>query len=209
VKITPIGHPTWAPVDFHLFSAPIGTAADGYAEFSNTQVALLPPPKHVVNSQLGGPGPGAPHLPPYDSELAQGVAALGFHEGTRFSMKEFSNGMGIYLVWMNVPAPGTIGSSPDFLSGPIIGNSLFPISNAGKTFHNGKEWNPNLGTFDVLALNQLNPPFNVDGASHFPIFYAENADFGPATNGSYEFHITSTDISGNGWKIEAHFAVAP
>ncbi len=31
VHSTPIGDPTWAPVDFHLFSAPIGTAASGYA----------------------------------------------------------------------------------------------------------------------------------------------------------------------------------
>ncbi|MCB0246149.1 MAG: hypothetical protein KDI12_22230, partial [Anaerolineae bacterium] len=33
VHIRPIGHPTWAPVDFHLFSAPVGTAESGYVEF--------------------------------------------------------------------------------------------------------------------------------------------------------------------------------
>ena len=30
VRITPIGDPTWMPVDFHLFAATIGTATTGY-----------------------------------------------------------------------------------------------------------------------------------------------------------------------------------
>jgi hypothetical protein len=41
---TPIGNPTWRPVDFHLFSAPIGTAETGYAEFLETALAILPSP---------------------------------------------------------------------------------------------------------------------------------------------------------------------
>ncbi len=58
----------------------------------------------------------------------------------------------------------------------------------------------------------LNPPFNVDGHSHFPIFFADNADFGPLgakLRGSYVWHIVMTDQSGNGWRIEAHFALGP
>jgi hypothetical protein len=53
----------------HLFSAPIGTAASGYAEFGETLAALLPPPNHRPHPDLGI-GPGDPHSPP----LRPGVA---------------------------------------------------------------------------------------------------------------------------------------
>jgi hypothetical protein len=212
VRITPIGAPTWKPVDFHLFSAPLGTAQSGYVEFLETMLALLPPPNHVFNPDLGGVGPGAPHAPPYDSELADGVSDLGFDEGVRFARSEFSQGEGVWLAWMNVPAPGTTGSSPDFASGPIIPNSLFPIHFRGFNVHNGKPFSF-LGEADVPPLDaNLDPPFNVDGHSHFPVFFADNADFGPPgakLRGSYEFQIVITDQLGNGWRITAHFAIAP
>ena len=208
VKISPIGNPTWRPVDFHLFSAPVGTAESGYAEFGETMLALLPPPNHVANPFLGV-GPGAPHQPPYDSELAAGVTALGFHEGVQFRTAEFSNGMGVWVVWMNIPAPGITGSSPDFVSGPIIPNSLFPIHDEGNDYHNGAFFSF-MGSFDVPALDQIG--FNVDGHSHFPVFFADNADFGPPganLNGSYQYQFTIVDATGNGWRIEAHFTVTP
>jgi hypothetical protein len=212
VKISPIGHPVWKPVDFHLFSAPIGTAQSGYAEFLDTALAILPAPNHAFHPELGI-GPGIPHPPPYNTEVAEGVAAEGFHEGIRFNPDEFSNGMGVWLVWMNVPAPGEKGSSPDFASGPIIPNSIFPIHVEADTFHNGRLFNDFLASFDAPALDQnLNPPFDVDGHSHFPIFIADNADFGPEgtkLNGSYLYRITMLDASGNGWKIEARFVVIP
>src|SRR3989442_11105670 len=83
VRLSPIGNPTWKSVDFHLFSAPVGTADTGYAEFLATTLAILPPPNHVFDPALGV-GPGAPHPRPYDSEIADGVEALDFHEGVRF-----------------------------------------------------------------------------------------------------------------------------
>lgn len=210
VKVTAIGHPTWVLVDFHVFSAPIGTAASGYQEFTLTTEALLPPPNHVHNNELGV-GPGQPHSPPYDGELAAGLTTLGFREGARFSRDEFSNGMGVWATWMGVPTPGTTGSSPDFPSGPIIPNDLYPVHVAGSAFHNGSPFSA-LAEFDVPALDSLTPPFNVDGASHFPFFFADNADFGPAganLRGSYRWQITITDASGNGWQVEVHFAIAP
>ncbi len=211
VRITPIGAPTWKPVDFHLFSAPLGTAESGYVEFGQTMQALLPPPNHVPHPALGI-GPGAPHQPPYDSEMADGVEDLGFHEGVRFDMSEFSNGQGIWLAWMNVPAPGVTGSSPDFASGPIIPNTIFPIHFYGTDAHNGKPFSV-LGDSTVPPLDgSLTPPFYVDGHSHFPMFVADNADFGPSgakLRGSYVWQITMIDRSGNGWHIEAHYAVAP
>src|SRR5262249_38663363 len=157
-----------------------GTAATGYAEFADTSLALLPPPNHVFHPDLLV-GPGAPHAPPYDSELADGVADLGLHAGVRFGTSEFSTGQGVYLSWMNVPSPRTTGPSPDFTSGPIVPNSLFPMHVSGVSYHNNEVFDPFFADFLVPALDaSLTPPFAVDGHSHFPVFTADNADFGPA-----------------------------
>jgi hypothetical protein len=96
VELTRIGHPTWKPVDFHLFSAPVGTADSGYAEFGDTALGLLEP-NHVYHADLFI-GPGQPHRPPYDTEFARGVAKKGYHQGRRFNPAEFSNGYGVWLV---------------------------------------------------------------------------------------------------------------
>ena len=210
VTLMEIGHPRWHPVDFHMFSAPIGTAATGYAEFVTTSLAILPPPNHVFNPDLIV-GPGAPHLPPYTNEVAKGVASLGYQQGTRFTASDFSNGNGVWVVWMNVPKPGTTGSSPDFASGTIIPNSVFTIHVNGITLRNGTLFNAALAQdIKVPPLNALTTPFNVDGASHFPFFIADNIDFGPqGTNppGNYEYQITMTDAQGNGWSIVANFTI--
>jgi hypothetical protein len=209
VTLTPIGNPIWAPVDFHLFSAPIGTAQSGYVEFGQTALALLPPPNHVFNPVVLV-GPGAPHAPPYDHELANGVAALGFHEGVHFASSEFSNGGGIYLVFMVVPAPGVVGSSPDFAAGPIIPNAVFPIHTFGTDAHNNKPFSI-LGNTFVPAIADIGFP-GLDGHSHFPDFWADNADFGPPgtkLNGTFRYSITLLDATSQGWAIEAHFTVGP
>jgi len=214
VKITPIGHPIWKPVGFNEFSAPIGTAASGYEEFFLLMGRILPPPNHEPNPGLGfgGIGPGAPHQPPYDTEITQGLAPMGFHQGKHFRQAEFSNGMGVYIAWMTVPYPGVTGSAVDFASGPIIPNSLFPIIATGVTYHNNKLFNPYLAYVNVPPTTAMDPVFNVDGHSHFPMWIADNADFGPPgekLNGSYEYSIDMIDNTGNGWNINVHFTIAP
>ena len=131
-----------------------------------------------------------------------------FRKARRFNLSEFTNGAGVWLVWMTVPNPGTIGSSPDFRHGPIIPNSLFPIHVKSLAFHNDQRI-PDVGEFDVLPLESWTPPFSVDGHSHFPIFLADNADFVPMPNlrGSYEYRPTLIDPQGNGWLVVAKFAV--
>ena len=208
VQLTQIGHPRWHPANFLMFSAPIGTAPD-FAGFATTALAILPPPNHVFNPDLLV-GPGAPHSPPYTNELANGVAALKYHQGQSFNAAEFSNGNGMWLVWMNVPKPGTTGSSPDFTSGTIIPNSVFPIHVEGISLRNGEVFDPYLVNTNVPALNALTTPFNVDGASHFPMFIADGLELGPAgTNppGNYEYQMTMTDAQGNGWSIVADFTI--
>jgi hypothetical protein len=210
--ITPIGSPAWTPVDFHLFTAPIGTPATGFAEFVQTTLSLLPEPRHRFHPAFPV-GPGDPHASPYDTELASGVAALGFREASQFGVSEFSAGSGVYLAFMVVPAAGAAtGSSPDFASGPIIPNNLFPIHVAAETRRNGGLFSAPY-PFDIFALNAVAPPFSDEGYSHFPVFLGDafalalNPQAGPF--GSYEFRATMTDQSGQGWQIVAPFQVVP
>ncbi len=209
VRIKPIGHPIWMPVDFHVFTAAMGTADDNYAEFGQNQTNLLYPLRHQSCPELGI-GPGAPHQPPYLKEMEAGLDIMNFKDSPVFHVRDFSPPNGVWAVWMTVPAPGTTGSSPDFKSGPIIPNTLFPIHVAGETYRNNQLWNPYLGTFDVPPLTpQLSCPFNVDGHSHFPIFNADNSSFGPGgpITGYYQFRITMMDVTGNGWFITVGFTV--
>jgi hypothetical protein len=212
IRLTPIGAPTWKPVDLHVFSAPIGTAESEYREFLETALEILPPPNHQFHPALGV-GPGEPHKPPYNMELGEGIDELGFHQGARFDATEFSEGNGVWLAWMNIPSPGTRGSSPDFSSGRIIPNTLFPIRVTVSTTHDGQPFSGPF-TFEVPPLDAtLDPPFSVDGHSHFPIFTADNRDSAPSGDvdptGRYTFHTDMTDQDGAGWRIEATFAVRP
>ena len=106
VIVTPVGSPLFVAADFHLFAAPIGTAGSGYAEFFETLQLILPPPNHEANATLGI-GPGAAHAGPYDHEMADGVAANGYIEGTTFTTEQYSNGSGVYFVFMLLPNTGS------------------------------------------------------------------------------------------------------
>lgn len=208
VTFTAIGTPGYLPVDLHLFSAPIGTAASGYAEFAQTQAALLPPPNHLPNPQLGI-GPGAPHAGPYTEEFAQGLAANVFVDASTFTTTQYLNGNGVYFVFMLVPASGSPnGSSPDFASGPIVPNSIFPLKVTGGTFTNGVS-NDALADFEVPPLDLAIGFPGLDGHSHIPFIFGDNFDFSilPVIAGDYEYRIGIRDNAANGYDIVAQFQV--
>jgi hypothetical protein len=213
VQIQRVGHPAWTPSDWHVFSAPIGTAADGYAEFGTTQQTILPPPHYVPYAGLGI-GPGTPEAPPYTHDMATGVEQAGYDQGAIFGRQQFSTGQGVYFVFMVVPTrhAGNVGSSPDFASGPIIPNVLFPISVTGVTYRDAQVFDPFLAGFSVPAINgpPVDPPIDVDGFSHFPVFIADNADFGPPGTplpGLYRYQVAMMDSTGSGWNISAYFVI--
>lgn len=202
-SVTAVGNPTFVPTDFHLFAAPVGTASTGYAEYLDTLQALLPPPGHGFDPAIGVT-PGAPHAGPYDTELARGVAANGFAESSVFTTQQYSNGTGVYLVYMLVAGGASpTGSSPDFASGPVIPNSAFPLTIDGATFVDGM-------LDDVLTQFQLPATAGVDGQSHIPFFFIDNMDFATLPIvGSYEYRISVLDAGGNGYEIVAPFQVVP
>lgn len=209
VVVTPVGTPGFVPVDFHQFSAPIGTATSGYFEFLETITSLLPPPNHEFNPQLGV-GPGAPHEGPYDQELGEGVASNGYVEKSVFAASEYSAGAGVYLVFMLVPGPGSpFGSSPDFISGPILPNSSFPLDVYGETFTNGV-FNDIVAFGSVPAISEVTGFEALDGYSHIPYFVADNFDFASRREtGEFEYRLTLRDANGNGYDVTASFRVVP
>ena len=210
VIAVPIGRPVWMPVDFHMFSAPIGTADSGYVEFVETMAALLPPPDHALDPHFGI-GPGAAHAGPYGTELGESVRRLHLRDRILYESSDFTQGNGVWLVWMNIPASGASGASPDFPVGRVIPNELFPIRVAGTDIRNGRKYSV-LGEFEVPPLDAATDPrfAGMDGHSHFPIFFADSADFGPPgtpLRGSYRYLVTMLDQSGQGWFVHAHFAI--
>ena len=179
-----MGTPTFQPVDFHLFAAPIGTAADGYTEFNGTAQQVLPEPYYKLDPVVGLT-PDQPHPgDDFTTDIQHGVQAAGFVDKTTFTPAEFSNGQGIFFMFMLVPAAGApVGSSSDYASGPIISNGEFPISQTFNTFYGDGTLADSSGTF---AVDVIHP--GLDGESHIPFFGADNFDFMDPTLGiAHEF----------------------
>ena len=72
VLSTPVGTPAWQPLDFHLYTAPVGPAPN-FPDYFQSLLNVLPEPNHRAHPDLGV-GPGDPHAGPYTNEIATGVA---------------------------------------------------------------------------------------------------------------------------------------
>lgn len=221
ISVTSFGNPIWEPVDFHLFTAPLGDGVGdpAFEEFRTTATTILPSPNHEFNPQLFV-GPGAAHSG-FETEIGDGVANAGYPEKVIFNAEDFTPLAGVILSWMNVAGPnapdGTnpeVPDTPDYDTGPTISNDLFPISGLFTVRRNGElyepvsDMNPPLPPLD----DSLSPPFNVEGYSHFPIFFGEStlfADPPVPTAGEYSYNIKLEDQAGNGYVVTAEFAVVP
>lgn len=200
-----IKNPTWQPVDFHRFSADVGEA---YSHSLRPTEELLPPPGHVP-SEVFGIGPGAAHPGPYDTELTEGMRAQGFVEQSTFTQEEVTLPLSAFAIWMIVPTSAApSGSSPDSPSGPIIPNTLFPLHVDFQAYFDGVAVDGDHGEFDVPPLDAaLDPPFDVDGHSHFPIVFIEDLASLPGTTGTHEWRGTMIDAAGNGWELSTSFKI--
>ncbi len=212
ITVTPVGAPSWQPVDLHLVSVPIGPAPDFPGVFP-TLAAILPPPEHEPHPQLGI-GPGAPHAPPYDHEIGDGLSANSWTDAAVFTLPQFSKGNAVMLTFMVVPLGGglgTLGATPDYPSGLMIPNSICPIELTIESLAGGQPFSAPV-TYAVPALDgNLDPPFpGIDGHSHFPNFFFDAAEFanpGVDVFGAHEYRLQARDQLGNGWDIVATFEV--
>jgi hypothetical protein len=209
--LTTVGTPTFRPADIHLFSGPL---EPGPSTIIATIQPILPEHQFIPPGTIA---PGPAHPGPYDTELARGLAANGLIDRTVFQPGDIAGTPnGIILSLMYVPiAGGAVGSSPDYASGPIIPEAVFPITTTSQVFRNGQLFDTTVVTTRRLADLPVTPPFNVQGSSHRPIFIG--LDFAGADNplgvtdplGSYELRMTSRDAQGNGYIFTVALSVVP
>src|SRR5262249_50822185 len=157
------------------------------------------PPNHAVHPDLGI-GPGAPHDGPYDHEIGDSFVQQGWQDAATFSRTEAARPNAIYDSWMVVPSDDApTGRSPDSDNGPMIPNALFPIHAAFQCFVNGEPMSNVEVDTDIPPLDEnLDPPFDVDGHSHFPMFFALTLGFA-TPNGVFEWRGSMVDATGAGW----------
>jgi hypothetical protein len=200
ITVAKVGSPIWKPTDFQLFSAP----ADPFPTAFNHTIDLLLPVE----------GPGAPtytpHAGPYEDELSTNAAAAGFVNKSVFPKSAITNNPnGVFLAYMMAPDPGVTGSSRDFASGPVIPNSLFPMTSHAEMWLNGAL----VETLQDGPLNARAADASFTGASHrAPVQavwwpWANDPNAGPL--GNHELRWTLRDVQGNGWNISAPFQVTP
>jgi hypothetical protein len=215
-----VANPTWMVTDFRTFTAPLGTPASGFAEFFQTIQNVFPAPNHAAHPTLGIV-PGTAHAGPYNTEVTSGINAAGYLDQSFFTPAQFQEPNGVFAFWMAVPtAAAPTGSSPDFASGPIIPNSIFPIAFSGNTFRNGVLFDP-LWSGATPATTAIADPTLANpgqGYSHFPFFAGEAFELpiqqgfnhGAATpEGLYVHQFAATDAQGNGWNMAINFLVVP
>jgi hypothetical protein len=200
ITVTKVGSPIWKPTDFQLFSAPAAPFPDAFL--------------HTIDLMLPLEGPGAatytPHAGPYTSELSTNAAAAGFVNQSVFPREAITfDPKAVYFMFMMLPDPGVTGSSRDFASGPVIPNSLFPMSSHAEMWLNGVS----VETLQDQTLNVRAGDVPFTGASHrapsqaswYP--WANDPNAGPL--GNYELRWTLRDVQGHGWDMVAAFQVVP
>lgn len=200
ISLTQVGSPTWKPGDFQLFTAPASPFPNA---FLDTLDEMLP---------LEGPGVATytPHPGPYNTELSTNRAAAGFVNQQVFQQSAITfDPNGVYFMYMMLPDPGVTGSSRDFASGPIIPNSLFPITSNAQMWLDGNQ----VETLqDNLLLNVRNGDLPYQGQSHrapSQVVWYPWADSNAGPLGSHELRMSLRDNQGNGWNISAPFTVVP
>jgi hypothetical protein len=201
VTLTQVGSPIWRVTDFQLFTAPALTDE----QFFGTIDQLLP---------LEGPGATTytPHASPYDTELSTNAAAAGLVSRSVFPREAITlNPNGVYFHMMMLPAPGDVGSSRDFASGPVIPNTLFPMTWNSDVYRNGILVDRLLGADGTISPRAGDLPHT--GASHRApgVVVWHPWDDAPTAGaiGNYELRWSLTDAQGNGWNMVAPFRVVP
>ena len=201
VALTKVGAPNWRPGDFQLFAAPALTQE----EFFGVVDTLLP---------LEGPSanPYVAHQPPYDAELSAGAAVGGYASQSVFSGSDIMlQPKAVYFAYMLLPDPGITGSSRDFVSGPVIPNSLFPVTRNVYVIQTGVLVDRLAGVDGQFSVRSGDVPF--DGTSHCAnvtyVYHPWDDDLTAGTLGNYELQQQLRDVQGNGWDMIASFRVVP
>jgi hypothetical protein len=118
---------------------------------------------------------------------------------------------GVYFAFMFVPDPGIIGSSRDFVSGPVIPNSLFPLLSNVDVWLDGVLVDRTPGADAIIPVQPRDLPFQ--GTSHHQslqaIWHPWDDDLTVGPLGNYDLRISLRDVGGSGWDVVAPFRVVP
>ena len=203
-----LGYPTWRPVGIQHFTGPVGTPSSSFTESIDTLTCILSP-GHAFSTTHYLFAPATAHDPPYDGEMAAGVSRCGRTHTFGFTPANLTMPSGIFLIFMLVPeaAIATIGSSPDFSSGPILENALFPIRIDADLYRGGALIDADFDS-DYPSLTAIGR--SGDGYSHVPILFSENDYWFPSSTplpGAWEWRVVMIDAIGNSWSIQLPFTV--
>lgn len=198
--ISSFNQPTWDATGVFLFSAPMGTSADNYAEMRASFPALIP--AHTYNTQQKIWPSAHAHPPPYDGEETNLLAASGFHTGNVFHLADWATPQGIALALMLLPnGAAATGVTPDGEL-PMIANSLFPLKLTGELSLDATVVDMQFGASypDSTAA----APLTV-GYSHIPLFFTETTAQAPTElqPGEYSWHVKAVDATGAGFQVYA------
>jgi Divergent InlB B-repeat domain len=185
---------------------------------------------HAANPALNALFPSMAHGGPYDTEVAQRFAALGWDSGDHFRVIDWSSSTnpGGCAVGCNATASGTnagrmlvfagvivpnagapIGSTRDYASGPILPRDL-ALSVDADLFREDVIVDPDFdGPYPTLS--QLDPSATEDGESHKTLTFADGDQYIPTTPGNYRLHVHVFEIAtpANGWHVDIPFVVDP
>jgi hypothetical protein len=165
-------------------------------------------PGHRPYPEAGLFGPDRRHPGPYDDEIRAALFARGYSGSSCFVPADLVSPYGLVLVAVLVPEPSApIGRSPDFDSGPILPDRLFPLIITGGSNRGGTGFALNIPPLeDVL-------PDAGDGFSHVPLSFGASTELDdlapPVPVGDHSWSFMMRDATGAGWSVTADFVVLP
>ncbi len=202
------GTPNWTAVAWAVFVAPLGTIDSPPATLAASESAVWAP-KHVYDTGMNTFKSAVPHAPPYDGELAAGLAQTTFVNTGCFPASAFQAPSGVFVAGILVPsATAPTGSSYEVASdGPIISGELVVD---GDLLRNGVVIDPAFDSTYPPAKTIYGGTVAYAGYRHMILNFAENSDFsgGAAlTAGDYTFRVKISDGSGSSTSQLIHFTV--
>jgi hypothetical protein len=198
------GAPRWSPAGFQQFSAPMGSKSDSLKYAQATILSALGYPKHVYDPIAQIMAPGTPHAP-HEQEVAESVMAAGWTSTGTLPALDFAAPGGLFLIFLLFPnANAPIGATPDYASGKVLPDSLFPISIDADALYGNVIFYTALDS-KYPALGSIQPDSGLAGYSHIPLVFALNSDNVIPATGFYRWRIRVIDATGSGWTIVVHF----
>jgi len=206
-QLTKIGSPVFKPIGMTLFAAPAGVHPTAM-ELIGPTVQGIYGTLHLMNATQNGLIPGIAHQPPYDNEIANGVAAKGYFVSNTFADCQMYPTSGVYVLFFVAPDVGApMGKSADFDSGPIVPNSIFPMFLGQDLYREGVLVDP-VGDGYFPASTAITP--GTEGYSHLPVTWVTGMGWVPTgtpVKGDYSWKLDVIDKNGSGWTITVPFTV--